>query len=1298
MASIPMAVRISELRARTDGLMPADRRQFQRRISGAARINAPEKRDRVLALLNREIETANRKLEIRKKALPGKISYPAELPITDRRKDLLATIRDNQVVIVAGETGSGKSTQLPKMCLELGRGIGGWIGHTQPRRIAARSIANRVAEELGGTVGGVVGFTVRFSDQVGESTLVKLMTDGILLNEIHRDRNLDRYDTIIIDEAHERSLNIDFLLGYLKNLLPKRPDLKVIITSATIDTERFSAHFEDAPIVEVSGRTYPVEVRYRPLDDPGAPEPKDQPDGICDAVVELFTEKDGDILVFCSGEREIRDAAEAIEELGLRHTEVVPLYGRLSTGEQNRVFARHTGRRVVVATNVAETSLTVPGIRAVVDAGTARISRYGRRTKVQRLPIEPISRASADQRAGRCGRLGPGVCIRLYSEDDLNSRPEFTEPEIQRTGLASVILKMAALDLGDIESFPFLDPPDSRSIRDGYELLEEVQALETTKDGKRKLTRIGRRLARIPLDIRLGRMVLEAGGNNSLSEVEIIAAALSIQDPRERPLEKKEQADQMHARFRNEQSDFLGWLDLWDYLRTERRARTSNQFRRLCRDEYLSYRRVREWQDVHAQLRDISAELDLHRNPKPADADTIHRTLLTGLLAHVGKKDPEGYEYRGARGARFFISPGSTLFKRAPEWVMAGELVETTRLWAHSVASISPDWVEQAAQHLVKRSHSDPWWDRQQGAAVARESVSVFGIPLHADRVVQYGRFDPAAARELFIRHALVAGDWESPHEFVAHNREQIDHVLEIEARERRANLLVDDDTLVAWFAARIPDDITDVRRFDRWWRDRRSTDPHLLDLSEQILIDPAVAAPDPEAFPQVWEYGDLGLPLDYEFDPTSPDDGMTIDIPLRGLDRIDPAVFEWHVPGYREELTTELIRSLPKRLRKNFAPVPDTARRVLKTITSGDESGLLHALRRELQRIGNEPIPVDAFDLDSLPAHLRPTFRIVDDDGGVVVEGQDLRALKESVRAETAAVVDATTHDLETSGLTGWNIGDLPRIVAVAGTDHTMDAYPALIDEGGSVGVRLLATAEEQAAAMWQGTIRLLLLNLPSPGKLLRPMLDREARATLRVGPHADQTEWVEDCLGCALGEIITRAGGPAWDAAGFDRLLSVAKDELHPLVTRVAEESLDLLTALEDAEIAFNRLDEVRHRDVLDDIANQVGSLVYPGFLTRIGADHVADISRYLEAIVLRIDRVTTDPVRDAANMAIVHDLETELDRIAAGLPGEPRLMEAAWMIQELRVSLFAQSVGTRGKVSAVRVRRLLEDVEMG
>jgi ATP-dependent helicase HrpA len=1289
---------ISELRTRADGLTLAYRRSFHRRISGAARISAPDKRNRALDTIAADLEKAAARVAARIAARPDAVSYPAELPITNRRDELLAAIDAHQVVIVAGETGSGKSTQLPKMCLEIGRGADGLIGHTQPRRIAARSIAARVADELGGQVGGLVGYTVRFSDQVGDTTTIKLMTDGILLNEIHHDRRLSRYDTIIIDEAHERSLNIDFLLGYLRNLLPRRPDLKLIITSATIDTERFSTHFSGAPVVEVSGRTYPVEVRYRPLDDPATSEPRDQPQAICDAIVELFTDAEGDILVFCSGEREIRDASDAVTDLRLRHADVVPLYGRLSAAEQNRVFQRHTGRRIVIATNVAETSLTVPGIRAVVDSGTARISRYGKRTKVQRLPIEPISQASANQRAGRCGRLGPGVCIRLYSEEDFNSRPAFTEPEVQRTGLASVILQMAALDLGEIESFPFIDPPDSRSVRDGVALLEEVGALRPEGSSRRRLTKLGRRLARIPLDVRLGRMVLEADRNNCLLEVEVIAAALSIQDPRERPVDLEAQADQKHARFVDGSSDFLGWLRLWDYLRTERRARTSNQFRRLCRDEFLNYRRIREWQDIHAQLRDISDELGLHRNRKAADPDAIHRSLLSGLISHVGRKDPDGYEYRGARATRFFISPGSALFKRSPEWVMAAELVETSRLWAHTLAAIPPDWIEDAGRHLVKRTYSEPWWDAERGSALARESVTLYGLPLHTDRAVQYGRIDPPAAREMFIRHALVAGEWETDHAFDRWNRERIDEVLDIEARERRANLLVDDDTLVDLFSHRIPDEITTVRGFDRWWRDARAEQPELLRLSHDDLIDSSVAEPDPEAFPTVWEYGDLELPLQYEHDPTSAADGMTIDIPLRGLDRINPAVFEWHVRGLRLELVTELIRSLPKQLRKAFAPVPDTAAIVLDSIDPAQGTGLLQPLRRELTRLSGLSIPIDAFELDSLPRHLRPRFRIVDDTGNPVVEGNDLVVLKGEVSNEIRTAVGEINHELETTGLTTWSIGELPPIVEIAGTEHTMRAYPTLVDEGNSVAVRLLATEQEQAQAMLEGTRRLLLLNLPSARKLLRPLLTAEARDAIRFGPHESQAAWIEDCLGCAIGAIVTAAGGPAWDAVGFDRLLGRARDELGSLVLDIAAASLDVFDALEVLEAAFNRPAVQSHEAALQDVADQASSLIYPGFLSAVGPARIQDISRYLAAAAKRLEQLPGDPVRDARLMATIHSLENEIDRLEHVIPDDPRLMDVAWMIQELRVSFFAQALGTREKVSEKRIRKRLREIEMG
>ncbi|MGH9001520.1 MAG: ATP-dependent RNA helicase HrpA, partial [Acidimicrobiia bacterium] len=750
----------------------------------------------------------------RRRQSPPALRYPAELPITARRDDILAAISDHQVVIVAGETGSGKSTQLPKMCLELGRGTDGLVGHTQPRRLAARTIAERIASEIGTEVGGAVGYAVRFTDRVGDATLVKVMTDGILLAEIQRDRRLRRYDTLIIDEAHERSLNIDFLLGYLRQLLPERPDLKVVVTSATIDTERFSAHFGGAPVVEVSGRTYPVEVRYRPLE-----EDTDQAEAICEAVAELSAESPGDILVFLSGEREIRDAADALSALDLPATEILPLYARLSAAEQHRVFQPHPGRRVVLATNVAETSLTVPGIRYVIDPGTARISRYSRRTKVQRLPIEAVSQASANQRAGRCGRVAPGICLRLYSEEDFAARPEFTEPEILRTNLASVILQMEALGLGDMARFPFLDAPDARNIKDGVALLEELGALAPAErqPGKR-LTTLGRRLARLPLDPRLGRMVLEAEGHGCVHEVMVITAALAIQDPRERPADQQAAADELHARFAGDESDFLAYLRLWDHLAEQQEALSSNQFRKRCRAEFLNYLRVREWQDIYGQLRQVSRSLDIPINTQPGDPGRIHLSLLAGLLSHIGVRDGTTRDYQGARGARFAIAPGSSLFKASPRWVMAAELVETNRLWARVAARIQPEWAERLGAHLVKRSYSEPHWDLERGEAMAYERVSLYGLPIVTARRIGYGRVDPAGARELFIRHALVEGEWRTHDRFVDHNRALVDEVRALEDRTRRRDLLVTDEVMVGWFDARLPGDVTSARHFDRWW------------------------------------------------------------------------------------------------------------------------------------------------------------------------------------------------------------------------------------------------------------------------------------------------------------------------------------------------------------------------------------------------------------------------------------------------------------------------------------------------
>ncbi|MCB2223863.1 MAG: ATP-dependent RNA helicase HrpA [Actinobacteria bacterium] len=1285
----------SDLLARADRLPRPLRSRFRRRVQGAARVKDAERRRHSLAAVAADLEAAEAARAARAAALPETIAYPGDLPITARRDDLLAAIAGNQVVVVAGETGSGKSTQLPKLCLELGRGVDGLIGHTQPRRIAARSIAERVAEELGTAVGGLVGYTVRFTDRVGDRTLLKVMTDGILLAEIHHDPMLSRYDTIILDEAHERSLNIDFLLGYLQRLLPRRPDLKVIVTSATIDTAKFAAFFGGAPVVEVSGRSYPVEVRYRPLDGPDRTDPRDQPQAICDAVAELAGEGTGDVLVFCSGEREIRDAIEAIGRMRLPHTETIPLFARLSSSEQHRVFSAHTGRRIVVATNVAETSLTVPGIRSVVDTGTARISRYSRRTKVQRLPIEPISRASADQRAGRCGRLGPGVCIRLYDRDDYEGRPEFTDPEILRTNLASVILQMAAMDLGDVESFPFLDPPDRRAVRDGIALLHELGAVDPAHEGTREwLTPLGGRLARLPLDPRLGRMVLAAADANCLREVLVIAAALTIPDPRERPEGKEAQAAQSHARFRDDESDFLSWLHLWEYVRGERRERTSSSFRRMCANEYLNYRRVREWQDLHGQLRDLAKEMGLSVNRKPADPEVIHRSLLTGLLGQVGRKDPDSYEYRGARGARFSIAPGSTLFKRAPEWVMAAEVVETGRMWARGIARVPPAWIEEVGAHLIDRSYGDPWWDEQQEAALAAETATLYGIPLAVDRTVQYARIDPEAARDLFVRHALVGGEWSARHDFVAHNAAQIAEVLEMEARERRADLLVDDDTLAAWFDARIPPEVVTARRFDRWWRDARSSDPQRFHLSVDDLIDRRAPAPDPDAFPEVWRHGDLAFTLDYEFDPASPTDGMTVDVPLADLQRTDPSLFEWNVPGRRAEVIEAMVRSLPKSLRRRFVPIAETVAAVAAGLRPGEES-LVQGLRRELGRLGGVTVPADAFDPAALPPHLRVRYRVVGDDGEAVAEGDDLAALKAHLADEARRTIATGRHPLERDGLTGWDLDDLPAVVEVGEGAHRARAYPALVDEGGTVAVRLLPTPAEQAAAMRPGACRLLLASLHSPELILRPLVDRDARRLVRVGPYADAAGWIDDCLLSAAAALMDEAGGPPRSRDSFEAVRAVLRDGLAEQATAVAGHSLALLASVERVEAMLGPLEE-RFPAAVGDVVAQVNRLVYPGFLLGVGAARVPDVARYLQAVERRLEVLPSRPGRDAEAMAVVHRLEAEHDRLAALLPPGPESAEVAWMLEELRVSLFAQGVGTRGKVSPQRIERALAALE--
>ena len=1282
----------TELAARLRELTLADQQRLRRRLDRARKLRGAEARQAAVAEIATEVDAAERRVARRRAAVP-KVSYPAALPIAGKRDEILAAVRDHQVVIVAGETGSGKTTQLPKMCLELGRGVRGAIGHTQPRRLAARTVAERVAEELETPLGGAVGYKVRFSDHASDDTLVKVMTDGILLAELLDDRMLRRYDTLIIDEAHERSLNIDFILGYLAQLLPRRPDLKVIITSATIDPERFSRHFGDAPVIEVSGRTYPVEVRYRPIADDAD---SDQVQAISDAVDELRAAGRGDVLVFLSGEREIRDTADALRRADQRDTEILPLYARLSAAEQHRVFQPHPGRRIVLATNVAETSLTVPGIRYVIDPGTARISRYSHRTKVQRLPIEPISRASANQRKGRCGRTADGICIRLYSEEDFESRPEFTDPEILRTNLASVILQMATLGLGDVASFPFIDPPDHRNVRDGVQLLEELGAFDpSVKDAGKRLTPLGRKLAQLPVDPRLARMVLEAERYGCVREVMVIAAALSIQDPRERPSDAQQAAAEKHSRFVDKDSDFLSYLNLWRYLRKAQEELSSNQFRKLCRAEFLNYLRVREWQDVNSQLRQVARTFGTRSSSAPDDADNIHRSLLAGLLSHIGLKDPERQEYQGARNARFAISPGSALFKKPPRWVMAAELVETSRLWGRVAARIEPEWAESLGQHLVKRTYSEPHWEQPAGAVMALEKVTLYGLPIVASRRVNYGRIDPPLSRELFIRHALVQGEWETRHQFFHANRRLLEEVSDLEARARRRDILVDDQALFDFYDRRLPAEIVSTRHFDAWWKRTRASRPELLSFEKSMLIKQGAGGVSERDYPDVWRQGRLELPLTYQFEPGSDADGVTVHVPLALLNQVRAEGFDWQVPGLRQELATELIRSLPKPIRRNFAPAPDHARAALERVTPL-EGPLVEALGLQLRRLTGVEVPADAWRPDLVPDHLRVTFR-VSDGQRVLAEDKDLEGLKLRLTGRLRAAISAAAGGIERRGLRSWDIGTLPRTVEVERGGAVVQGYPALVDEGDSVSVRTLETEAAQQRAMWQGTRRLLVLGSPSPTRFVLGRLGNQAKLTLRDYPHGTAVDLFDDCIACAADALMAEAGGPAWDAEGFAKLHDKVRGELADTVLEVVTKVERILEAARGVEL---RLGERRANPTLapalDDARAQLDGLVYRGFVTATGSRRLADVLRYVRGIQHRLDRLASHPARDAELLASVEDIQDayqrRLDRLPPGRPPGEALREIRWMIEELRISYFAQPLGTPYPVSEKRLRHAL------
>ncbi|GAA0559701.1 ATP-dependent RNA helicase HrpA [Paractinoplanes ferrugineus] len=1295
-----MSITPASLRAQLAELLPRDARRLQRRLDGTRRIRDDAARATALAEIETEAATARGRLESRLAAVP-KLTYPESLPVSQRKDDILAAIRDHQVVVVAGETGSGKTTQIPKICMELGRGVRGQIGHTQPRRIAARTVAERIAEELDRPLGTTIGYKVRFTDQVSDDTMVKVMTDGILLAEIQTDRMLYRYDTLIIDEAHERSLNIDFILGYLRELLPRRPDLKVIITSATIETARFAAHFETpagpAPVIEVSGRTFPVETRYRPLvttdTEDSTEEPMDQVDGIAEAVDELGREGDGDILVFLSGEREIRDTADALAKRNLRNTDIVPLYGRLSAAEQHRVFERHSQRRVVLATNVAETSLTVPGIRYVIDPGTARISRYSSRLKVQRLPIEPVSQASANQRKGRCGRVADGICIRLYSAEDFESRPEFTEPEILRTNLASVILQMTNLGLGDLAKFPFIDPPDRRNITDGVKLLEELGALDD-----RKLTPLGRQLAQLPVDPRLARMVMEADKQECVAEVMVIAAALSIQDPRERPTEKQQQADEKHARFTDKESDFFSYLNLWRYLREKQQELSGNQFRRLCRAEFLNYLRVREWQDVYAQLRQVARTLGLsltEDREDVAEGAHVHTALLSGLLSHIGLKEGDKREYLGARGAKFAIFPGSALFKKQPRWVMSAELVETSRLWGRVNARIEPEWAEKLAPHLVKHSYSEPHWEKKQGAVMAFEKVTLYGLPIVPRRRVLYSKVDPVLCRELFIRHALVEGDWDTHHKFFADNVKLLERIEEIENRARRRDIAVDDETVYALYDARIPADVVSARHFDSWWKKARRDDPELLTFTREMLVNAGRDTIDPNAFPDAWLAGGVRLPLTYSFEPDSAADGVTVTVPLTLLNKLDADDFGWSVPGFRKDVVISLIRALPKALRTNFVPVPDWAEAVLDRIPARRGS-LPDAIGNELRRLSGTVVPADAWRPDQVPAHLRMNFRIVDENDKVVGSDRDLEVLRRSLAPAVRKTISAAAGNIERRGITTNDFGALPRRLQQIRGGYEVSVYPALVDEGDSVAVRVFETEPDQHLAMIAGTRKLLLLTLPPAARYLQGRLDNRAKLELSRGnPYRSIADLLDDCAGAAVDRLVADAGGPAWSSPAFATLREAVREDLVDAVANVVTQVQAVLATTYEVS---QRLASTRNPAMvaaMADIRQQLKALVHPGFVTATGWRQLHHLPRYLRGINYRLDRLGTNLARDRQLMARIHEIEAEYRELKAELPPSEEMTAVRWMIEELRINFFAQALGTAYPISDKRVFKAMDQL---
>lgn len=1279
--------------------MSRDKHRFISRLRKISRLSEDKRPDH-LAQLQTDIQKSSQIVANRQAQCPD-IDFPP-LPVSERQEEIAEAISNNQVVIIAGETGSGKTTQIPKICLQLGRGIKGVIGHTQPRRLAARTVANRIAEELKTPLGHQVGFKIRFSDQVSDSTYIKLMTDGILLAEIQQDKFLNQYDTIIIDEAHERSLNIDFILGYLKQLLPKRPELKLIITSATIDPQRFSKHFNDAPIIEVSGRTYPVEIRYRENESGDY----DQTQGIIEAVNELQSEPKGDILVFLSGEREIRDTADALNKQQYRHTEVLPLYARLSNSEQNKVFSAHTGRRIVLATNVAETSLTVPGIKYVIDPGTARISRYSVRSKVQRLPIEAISQASANQRAGRCGRVSDGICIRLYSEDDYLSRDLFTDPEILRTNLASVILQMMSLGLGKVDVFPFVQPPDSRSINDGFKLLEELGAIDN-KLGRQGLTHQGRQLARLPIDPRYARMVVEAAKQNCLSEVLIIAAGLSIQDPKERPQDKKQQADQMHEDFTNKESDFLGYFQLWQNFKQQQQALTSSQLRNWCKKHFINFMRMREWQDIVSQLKKSVAELGFGISSQQAEYQAIHQAIASGLLSHLGTKDVNR-EYLGARNSRFKIFPGSGLSKSQPKWTMVAELVETAHLFGRVAAKIEPEWIEPLAKHLIKTEYSEPHWSKKQGVVQAFEKVSLYGLVLVNQRRRNYSQIDPTVSRDIFIREALVNMDTKLNFPFLAFNQKLVENVEELEDKSRRRDLLVDEDTLVDFYAEKLPEHICSEVNFKKWWKKQASDNPTLLNFDPDTLLKKGTQHIDALSFPETFRQNNLTLGLEYHFDPKDIDDGVSLMVPLALLNQVTTDGLDWLIPGLRHELIVALIKALPKSLRRNFVPAPNYADACLADMPQQDKQGnqieFLTALSLKLKRMTGKELQESDWQRDKLPPHLTFNIKVIDQNTKVIAQGRDLLKLQQSLQGKVKQNLQAVaTPELEKEGLITWEIDRLPTEFVNKTGGYEIKAYPALVNEGKTVAVKLFDQPHLAQTSHKLGLRKLVILGIPSPVKYLQDKLPNKAKLGLYFNPFGQIGALIDDCIDAGVDELIQQYcqdnSCDIRDKKHFEACCNFVRQQINESVLAIAKQVEVGLTIAHEIKknmkgnVPLNLIYAHGH------IKSQLDSLVYKGFVADIGAHKLSDWQRYIQAIAKRLEKVAIDPTKDKLHQLNLekaqHAYQGKCNKIAENQPIPEKLQEVRWLLHELHVSFFAQQLGTSAPISVKRILNHLDSI---